>query len=65
MANFRDATRDLLNKIETNQITFPLINKKLQVRKVIVHKNFSFYYQIDSDFKIAYIITFFNNRMGS
>ena len=63
MRSFRDLAQNMLEKIATQQITCPLINKKLRVRKAVVHKNVSFYYREDLSAKKIYLITFFNNRM--
>ena len=64
MRNFRDLTQNNLDKIKTQQVTYPLINENLAIRKVVVHKNVSFYYREDFSAKKVYIITFFNNRMN-
>ena len=64
MRSFRELTQNLLHKIKTQQITCPVINEKLAIRKAIVHKNVSFYYREDISARKIYIITFFNNRMN-
>ena len=63
MKSFRDLTQTLLEKIKTHQITCPLINEELGIRKAVIHKNVSFYYREDSISNQIKIITFFNNRM--
>tara|TARA_R100001530_G_scaffold135573_1_gene113122 strand:- start:236 stop:514 length:279 start_codon:yes stop_codon:yes gene_type:complete len=51
MRKFRDLTQSLLQKIATQQITCPVVNEKLSIRKAVVHKvvhkNVSFYYRED------------------
>jgi len=64
MRDFRDLTQDLLDKIKTQQMSCPLINKELGVRKAVIHKNVTFYYREDFSTHKIYIITFFNNRMN-
>ena len=39
MRKFRDLTQSLLQKIATQQITCPVVNEKLSIRKAVVHKN--------------------------
>lgn len=64
MRNFRDLTQSLLDKIKTQQISCPLINDKLGIRKAVVHENVSLYYRDDISAQKIYIMTFFNNRMN-
>jgi hypothetical protein len=64
MRKFRDLTQSLMQKIATQQITCPVVNEKLSIRKAVVHKNVSFYYREDISVQKIYIITFFNNRMN-
>lgn len=64
MRSFRDMTQNLLDKIKTQQISCPIINNKLGIRKAVLHKNVSFYYLEDLSAQKIYIITFFNNRMN-
>lgn len=62
MRNFRDLTDELLEKVKNDQITHPLVNETLEIRKAIVHKNVSLFYKVETN-KI-YLITFFNNQMN-
>lgn len=64
MRSFRDLTQNLLDKIKTQQISCPLINDKLGIRKAVIHKNVSLYYRADISAQTIYVITFFNNRMN-
>jgi len=64
MISFKNLTNDLLVKIKNEQISCQVVNKKLGVRKGIVHKNVSLFYKEDSEKKKIYLITFFNNRMN-
>ncbi len=60
MRSFRDLTQNLLNKIKTQQISCPIINNTLGIRKTVIHKNVSLYYLEDLSAQKIYIITFFN-----
>ncbi len=64
MINFRDLTNELLEKIKAEKVKYPLINKKLGIRKAKVHKNVSLFYKEDKKTNKIYIVTFFNNRMN-
>ena len=64
MKNFNDLTNSLLEKVKTKQVVHPFANKKLGVRKAIVHKNVSLFYKEDRNNNKIYLITFFNNRMN-
>lgn len=64
MQTFRDLTQDLLNKIKAQQISCPIINKELEIRKAVVHKNVSFYYRENLSTRKIYLITDFNNRLN-
>lgn len=57
-------TEELLKKIESGQIVGPVINKKLNIRKGIIHKNVSLFYIQHQEEEKIYLITFFNNRMN-
>ena|SRR5690606_3450623 len=60
---FRDLTNDLLFKIKEQQISCPIVNQKLSIKKAVVHENVSLFYKEDFDKNTIYLITFFNNRM--
>lgn len=62
MKSFYDLTNEVLHKIQSNHILFPLVNKELEIRKVVIHQNVSLYFKIEHE-KI-YLISFFNNRMN-
>tara|TARA_R110002050_G_scaffold266251_1_gene407578 strand:- start:221 stop:529 length:309 start_codon:yes stop_codon:yes gene_type:complete len=64
MKNFNDLTNSLLEKVKNKQVVHPFGNKKLGVRKAIVHKNVSLFYKEDRNNNKIYLITFFNNRMN-
>jgi hypothetical protein len=64
MKNFNDLTNSLLEKVKNKQVVHPFANKKLGVRKAIVHKNVSLFYKEDRNNNKIYLITFFNNRMN-
>lgn len=64
MKNFNDLTNSLLEKVKNKKVVHPFANKKLGVRKGIVHKNVSLFYKEDRKNNKIYLITFFNNRMN-
>ena len=49
MISFKNLTNDLLVKIKKKQISCQIVNKKLSIRKGIVHKNVSLFYKEDSE----------------
>lgn len=64
MIDFRNLTDSMLNNIKNEKISNSIIFIKLEVRKVILHKNVSLYYKIDRKNNKIYLLTFFNNRMN-
>jgi hypothetical protein len=62
MKDFKILTNNLLDKVKNKEVTHLFANKKLGIRKGVVHKNVSLFYK-EIDNKI-YLITFFNNRMN-
>ena len=62
--SFVKLTNEILSSINEDRIVHQCINTKLGVRKSIVHKNVSMFYNIDESGNTLYIITFFNNRMN-
>jgi hypothetical protein len=64
MTSFKNLTNDLLGKIQSEQIVCPYANKKLGIKKGVVHKNVSLFYKEDRVNEKIYLVTFFNNRVN-
>lgn len=50
-----------INLIEKNPLLFPASKRRLQIRKVLIVKQITLYYQIDSNKNCIYLLTFWNN----
>ncbi|CAA0222766.1 hypothetical protein TMP248_320012 [Tenacibaculum maritimum] len=61
MKNFNNLTNQLLEKIKNKQVTHPFANDKIGIRKGIVHKNVSLFYQEDRVNNKIYLVTFFKS----
>lgn len=64
LKDFRNLTNELLEKIKSEQVVHPFANKKLGIRKGILHKNVSLFYRESKKENNMHLITFFNNRMN-
>lgn len=62
MKAFIKATNDVLYLIKNETVVFSYANKKLDVRKIVLHKNVSLFYKQGNN--EIYLITFFNNKMN-
>lgn len=62
--SYRDSTNNVLDKIKNGSVSYPLVNKKLNIRKAKIHKNVSLFYKEDNENSRIFLITFFNNRMN-
>jgi hypothetical protein len=52
----------VLNAIKRNPGIFPVSAKHKEIRRAVVDKNNSFFYQVDNYNKKIYLLTFFDNR---
>jgi plasmid stabilization system protein ParE len=59
---FTQRTEIVLRAIKKNPGIFPRSLKQKEIRKAIVDKNNSFFYQVDHDQEKIYLLTFFDNR---
>lgn len=57
-------TELVLNTIKKNPGIFPVSSKQKNIRKAIVDKNNSFFYEVDSYKQKIYLLTFFDNRQN-
>lgn len=64
LKKFNDLTNQVIDKIHTQQITFPLVEEDLSIRKAVIHKNVSLFYTEDLKNNETYLLTFFDNRMN-
>lgn len=61
---FHLRTELVLNAIKRNPGIFPVSSTHKNIRKAIVDKNNSFFYQVDKYHKKIYVLTFFDNRQN-
>lgn len=61
---FHLRTELVLNAIKRNPGIFPVSSTHKNIRKAIVDKNNSFFYQVDKYNKKIYLLTFFDNRQN-
>jgi plasmid stabilization system protein ParE len=54
----------VLNAIKRNPGIFPVSAKHKEIRRAVVDKNNSFFYQVDNYNKKIYLLTFFDNRQN-
>ncbi|MCK5907473.1 MAG: hypothetical protein KAG37_07770 [Flavobacteriales bacterium] len=62
--SFIGLTNDMLSSISEERIVHECVNVNLGIRKGIVHKNVSMFYNVDKSNGIIHIITFFNTKMN-
>ena len=61
---FSNRTEMVIRAIQKNPGIFPLSHKHKNIRKAIVDKNNSFFYQVDKINKAIFLLTFFDNRQN-
>lgn len=61
---FNLRTEIVLNAIKRNPGIFPISEKHKEIRKAIIDKNNSFFYEVDSYNNKIYLLTFFDNRQN-
>ena len=61
---FSQRTEIVIRSIKKNPGIFPFSLKHKEIRKAIVDKNNSFFYQVDKQNKKIYLLTFFDNRQN-
>jgi hypothetical protein len=61
---FYNRTEIVLRAIKINPGIFPASQKHKQVRKALIDKNNSFFYQVDVNNNKIYLLTFFDNRQN-
>jgi hypothetical protein len=61
---FNKRTEIVLHAIKKNQEIFPVSLKHKNIRKAIIDKNNSFFYEVDRYNKKIYLLTFFDNRQN-
>ena len=61
---FNQRTEIIIRAIEKNPGIFPYSFKHKKIRKAIIDKNNSFFYQMDTKNKKIYLLTFFDNRQN-
>ncbi len=61
---FYNRTEIVLRAIKMNPGIFAVSNKHKQVRRALIDKNNSFFYQVDSYNNKIYLLTFFDNRQN-
>ena len=61
---FYNRTEIVLRAIKTNPGIFAVSHKNKQVRRALIDKNNSLFYQVDSYNNKIYLLTFFDNRQN-
>lgn len=61
---FSYKTESVIRAIQKNPGIFPYSQKHRNIRRAIVDKNNSFYYQVDKANRKIYLLTFFDNRQN-
>lgn len=61
---FSNRTEMVIRVIQKNPGIFPYSFKHKNIRKAIIDKNNSFFYQVDKANKSIYLLTFFDNRQN-
>jgi len=64
LLQFNQRLEIVINAIKKNPAIFPASKKFKKIRKAIVDKNNSFFYEIDRYNKKIYLLTFFDNRQN-
>ena len=61
---FYNRTEIVLRTIQMNPGIFPVSHRYKQLRRALIDKNNSFFYQVDSYTNKIYLLTFFDNRQN-
>ena len=61
---FYNRTEIVLRTIQMNPGIFPVSHRNKQLRRTLIDKNNSFFYQVDSYTNKIYLLTFFDNRQN-